>query len=340
MALPAVKDNHPPCLIDPYGRKIDYLRLSITDRCNLRCLYCMPGKGIKKLLHQQILSYEELLRFVRIAHDLGVKKVRITGGEPLVRKGVSSFIKNLSENNDIEITITTNGILLGDHFDPLAEAGIKRLNISLDSLKQDRYEKITGFPFLHTVLKNIDNALAKGFSPVKVNMVVIKGINDDEVINFVKFALKKAVDVRFIEYMPVSRDGKLASIPSPEIKQRIENEFGPLIKVDSKMNNVAEIFKLESTGHTAGGRIGFISPRHDKFCLKCNRLRLTSHGFLKPCLLSENMINIGELLRMNAADEKISEVIIKAVGSKPPKNMLNECNSITSLEGNMSFIGG
>jgi len=301
----------------------------------------MPAEGVKKLSHSQILSYDELLRFVRIAYCLGIKKVRITGGEPLVRKGIFSFIKDLSKNKELEIVLTTNAILLDSHLDTLAEAGIKRLNISLDSLRHDRYEKITKFPVLHTVLENIDNALAKGFSPIKINMVVIKGINDDEVLNFVKFAFKKAINIRFIEYMPVNRDENFVHISSLEIKQRIENELGKLIKVDlNNMNTVAEIFKLESTSGSNFNTIGFISPRRDNFCSSCNRLRLTAHGFLKPCLLSYSMINIGELLRINATDEEISETIIKAVRSKPPKNMLNECNSATSLDGNMSFIGG
>lgn len=334
------RDN-PTCLVDAYGRKIDYLRLSVTDRCNLRCIYCMPAQGVKKLFHSQILSYDELLRFVRIAHCLGIKKVRITGGEPLVRKGIFSFIRGLSENKGLETVLTTNAILLDGHFDLLAEAGIKRLNISLDSLRQDRYEKITRFPFLHTVLKNIDTALAKSFSPIKINMVVIKGINDDEVVDFVKFALKKEIDIRFIEYMPVTRDEKFVHISSLEIRQHIENELGALIKIDSNnMNTVSENFKLESASGNDFGKIGFISPRNDSFCSRCNRLRLTANGFLKPCLLSENVINIGELLRINATDEKISETIIEAVGSKPPNNMLNDCNSVTSLDGKMSFIGG
>ena len=172
-------------------------------------------------------------------------------------------------------------------------------------------------------------------------MVVIKGINDDEAVDFVKFALKKAVDIRFIEFMPVNRDEKFVHISSLEVKQRIENELGPLIKIDSgKMSSAAENFKLESASGNDFVKIGFIAPRQDSFCSRCNRLRLTAHGFLKPCLLSENMINVGELLRMNATDERISEAIIKAVESKPPKNRLNECGSITSLEGHMSFIGG
>ncbi len=305
-------------LIDNYYRKITYLRISITDRCNLRCIYCNPkGNYIPRLNHHDILSYEEILHIVKIFIKMGIKKIRITGGEPFVRKDIDLFIKSLSRISGIEeLTITTNGTLLIDYINILKECGIKRLNISLDTLKPERYKQITGFDAFKKVWDGIFKAKELGFDPIKINMVVLNGINDDEILEFAKLTLYEPFHVRFIEYMPIGTENKfLCHVPSIDIMSQIKN-IGELIEVKDKSSlypGPAHYFKLKN----AKGMIGFISPITSHFCKKCNRIRLTADGHLKPCLISSYKLDIKTPLRNDAKDNILKDIIIKAVKHKP-----------------------
>lgn len=304
-------------MIDRYNRQINYLRVSVTDRCNLRCIYCMPD-GIKKLLpHKEILSYEEILRVVKIATEIGINKVRITGGEPLIRKNIVDFLERLSNIEKIkDIGITTNGVFLKKYVKDLKSAGLKRLNISLDSLKKDKFKVITGVDALEKVLEGIEEAEKLGFEPIKINVVVMKGINDDEVIDFVKWSKEVSYQIRFIEFMPIgenSRWSKNLFISRKEIKEKIESTVGSLTPVKVDRSGPAEYFSVEG----AKGLIGFISPITTHICARCNRLRLTADGRLRPCLFSDREIDLKSLIRAGADDDLIREVLFKAVYLKP-----------------------
>ncbi len=308
---------------DSFQRPINYLRISVTDRCNLRCVYCMPAEGVPLMAHADILSYEEIYIVVKAAAEMGINKVRLTGGEPLVRAGLSDLIRLLVGIEAIDdISLTTNGILLAQHAATLKEAGLHRVNVSLDSLKPERFNKITRCGALEDTLRGIEAAKTAGLTPVKINMVVMAGVNDDELTDFSAKTVSEGWHVRFIEQMPVNGDDsgftKLFSVS--EMRKRIES-LGKLEpwKVDVG-NGPAKYFRLPG----AEGTIGFITPITEHFCYRCNRLRLTADGKLRPCLLSEEEIDLKEPLRSGASVMELKNLIEKAIASKPKGHHLAE----------------
>jgi len=331
-------------MIDSYNREINYLRVSITDRCNLRCSYCMPKEGVSLIGHDDILRYEEILRIVRIAAGVGISKVRITGGEPLVRRGVCDFIASLSSTEGLsDISLTTNGLLLATFAEKLFAAGIKRINISLDSLNSEKYTQITRGGDLSAVLAGIDAVQRIGFSPIKINTVAIRGFNEDEIIDFADLSLRKPYQIRFIELMdvghPAFEHGRryLSNKIIREIISRrylLERANG----IRTKMDGPAEVYRIAG----GAGEIGFISPLSKQFCDSCNRLRLTANGHLRACLLSDEDINLRDPLRSGCSDAELSELIKKAIAKKPIQHALacDEEHHIKKCMKDMSSIGG
>jgi cyclic pyranopterin phosphate synthase len=320
---------------DGYNREIDYLRISVIDRCNLRCIYCMPEEGISNLLpHDEILTYEEILKIVEIAVDLGIKKVRITGGEPLLRKDIITFIEKLSKLEGLkDIGMTTNGVLLKKFARQLREGGLKRVNVSLDSLNPDKFKTITRLGSLSDVLEGIEEAKKVGLNPVKINMVVMRGINDDEIETFALWSREVDYQIRFIEFMPVGQNSwsREFFISKNEIKERIEKKIGKLIPVNMKKSGPAEYFMLEKSE----GILGFISPMTSHICVRCNRLRLTADGKLRPCLFSDAEIDLKRIIRGGASDRQIRDAIVDTINLKP-QGMLRESKPLRP----MSTIGG
>lgn len=302
---------------DKYNREINYLRISVIDRCNLRCIYCMPEEGIENLLpHEEILSYEEILLIVKIAVELGISKIRITGGEPLLRRDIVSFIERLSRIEGLkDIGMTTNGILLKKYAKALFEAGLKRVNVSLDSLNEKNFKTITRVGAIKDVLDGIEEAYRVGLNPLKINVVVMRGINDDELENFALWSKQVPYQIRFIEFMPVGPNAwkKEFFMSTDEIKSKIERKLGTLIPVHMKKSGPAEYFMLEG----AKGILGFISPITTHICVRCNRLRLTAEGKLRPCLFSDKELDLKALLRSSASEKEIKEMIIKTIQLKP-----------------------
>jgi len=327
-------------MIDNNNRKINYLRLSITDRCNLRCMYCMPEEGIDFLPHENILSYEEMLRIVRLSVCRGIRKVRLTGGDPLVRKGFTGFLKNMSEIEGLdEITITTNGVLLKKYAAEIKECGVHRINISLDSLKPEKFKKITGGDLFEQVWDGIQEAERLGFAPIKINVVAIKGVNDDEIEDFGKLTLEKPYHIRFIEHMPIGGNNNWNSekfLPILEIYNRLQN-VAPLVPVQRRNNldGPAQRYKFEN----AKGEIGLIGALSNHFCAVCNRLRLTADGHLRSCLFSESEIDVLPLLRDGESDESILALIERAITEKPEQHNMKR-QGHRSCTRQMSRIGG
>ena len=308
-------------LSDSFQRPIDYLRISVTDRCNLRCVYCMPAEGIDLLAHEDVLSYEEIYRVATAAAELGIKKVRITGGEPLVRIGLSSLIGMLAQIDAIDdIALTTNGILLARYADELKAAGLRRVNISLDTLKPEKFRLITRGGDLDDVLEGIEAASIAGLNPIKINVVVMAGSNDDELTDFACKTVDDGWHVRFIEHMPFNSEMASSSFVSVnEVRERLAS-LGELEPCTFKGNGPAKYYRLPQ----AKGTIGFITPVSEHFCFHCNRLRLTADGRLRPCLLSEQEIDLRQPLRQGISAEELKKLIKRAVDSKPRKHKLAE----------------
>jgi len=345
-------------------RVINYLRISVTDRCNLACRYCVPKEMLPNLPHNDIARYEELHEIVAGAAEVGISKLRITGGEPLIRKGLFPFIKGLSEIDGIQdISLTTNGLLLEQNIDALIESGVNRINISLDTLKQERFKMISGKDCFPRVWQGIMAAIDKGLSPVKLNAVVLRGINDDEIEALARLSLEYPVHMRFIEYMPMGNSAVEMSqqILIPEIKMRIEESLGLLEVVQLEPVQISpKINGSKSNGNEAGpakrftlknapGEIGFISPVSSHFCHACNRLRLTSTGKLRPCLLNNYESDVLTPLREGASRETIQRIIMDTVQKKPSVHSIgineNEkigenSNQCKRVETQMSTIGG
>ncbi len=330
--------RRPGALTDLFSRRLNYLRVSITDRCNLRCVYCTPQFETIKLDHDEILSYEEILRVVRVAASLGVEKVRITGGEPLVRRGVIDFLKQVIRMPGIrDVSLTTNGVLLAERIDALWESGIRRINVSLDTLKPDRFATITGMDAFERVWAGIQAAFEKGFHPIKVNTVALEGINDDEVVDIARLSFRYPFHFRFIEYMPIGPCPKVrgSGLLTPDIRRLLETTIGPLFPVAaSPFDGPARRFRFEQ----AIGEIGFISAMSDHFCNRCNRLRLTARGALRPCLLSDREIDVKTLLRGNASDEALAELLKAAAIQKGEEHHLTP--SEDAVNSRMFAIGG
>jgi cyclic pyranopterin phosphate synthase len=309
-------------MIDRYERNINYLRVSITDRCNLRCAYCMPKEGISGIGHDDILRYEEILRIVQVATGEGITKIRITGGEPLVRRGVAEFIASLRTIPELtDISLTTNGILLETYAEQLFAAGIRRINISLDSLNADKYTRITRGGDIDAVLRGIRKVREIGFDPIKINIVAIKGFNDDEVLDFARLTLSNPYQIRFIELMSLGTAGVENNgryLANSVIRQRIET-LGTLEAVNggrTETEGPARIYRLAG----GAGEIGFISPVSHHFCHSCNRLRLTADGHLRACLLSDDETDLKGPLREGCGNEEIGALIRGVIARKPRRH--------------------
>jgi GTP 3',8-cyclase len=325
---------------DNSNRVINYLRISLTDRCNLRCIYCMPQDGIDFIPHENILRYEEILHLVELAVQKGIRKVRLTGGEPLVRKGFLGFLEQLSDIAGLkEITLTTNGVLLKDLAAGIKACGVKRLNISLDSLKRERFARITGRDVFDQVWEGIQEAERLGFDPIKINVVAMKGVNDDEILDFARLTMTKPYHVRFIEHMPIGEDSGWKAgnfISMLEIHEIIES-LGKLTPIHGRtmLDGPAQRYTLEG----AKGEIGLIGALSNHFCSICNRLRLTADGHIRNCLFSDAEVDLKSALRNNEGDEKILNLLDSAIKNKPLSHNLNKPGLRTCAR-RMSSIGG
>lgn len=322
-------------MIDRQGRNIDYIRISVTDRCNLRCRYCMPAEGVQQVSHSEILTFDEILRLAGIFSRAGIRHIKITGGEPLVRRGITGLIKDLKKVPGIEtVTMTTNGILLAESLPALAEAGVDGINISLDTLQQDKYRLLTGTDGLHTVLDAIDAAGDYPQIKFKINTVTLADVNRSEVSAIAAIAATKSIDVRFIEMMPMGPGRDMAGYGQDEILDELTRTFGQPETAGSGTGPAA-YYKFSDFK----GRIGFISPISHKFCGDCNRVRLTAQGFLRTCLQYEEGADIRALLRSGADDETILLAIEKAIYNKPEGHSfgMDEDTAVSQI---MSRIGG
>lgn len=325
-------------LIDSYQRRIDYLRISITDHCNLNCLYCRPLGGRPFISHEMILRYEEILRIVRVAVGLGVKKARVTGGEPLLRKGVVDFISRLSHSGIEDLGLTTNGILLKEFARPLREAGLSRVNISLDSLDPRNFQRITGSDGLDEVLAGIEGAREAGFEKIKINTVLIRGNNENEILDFAELAFSRGLEVRFIEYMPYLNGKEWQRdlyLTAEEVKKVINTRFLLQPVEKQEKSGVAEIYRMKD----GRGTIGFISSISQHFCERCNRIRLTADGKLRNCLFSDEEIDIRGPMRDGVSDSELAEIIRGSVKKKPERRPDFHC-SFKKCTRTMDLIGG
>lgn len=323
---------------DKLNRNIDYLRLSITDRCNLRCKYCMGNKDIVFLPKDELLSSNEIERLVKIFSELGIKKLRITGGEPLVRRNFREIVENINNISGIEeINITTNGIRLEEELEFLSNKKIQSLNISLDTLKADLYKDITGGGDINKVLNSIHKAIALKFKRVKLNVVLVKGKNDNEILDFVNLTEKYPIDVRFIELMPIGLGKEFSPISNDEVLSIISKEK-KLAPFSEKIGSgPAKYYKTEK----GIGCIGFITPISHNFCEQCNRIRITPEGFLKLCLHWSNGLNLKEFLRNGSSDEEIKEKILQAINDKPDKHNMEKKEEDKNFDKRyMNRIGG
>jgi cyclic pyranopterin phosphate synthase len=377
-------------MIDSYGRTIDYLRVSVTDRCNFRCVYCMPEEGAPIAPKDEILTYEEIERLMRIGAELGVRKVRLTGGEPLVRRDIVTLVAQVGRIPGIEdLSMTTNGFLLARCASDLAKAGLNRINISLDTLRPERFQAIARRGNLDDVLSGIDASLQAGMTPIKLNCVAMRGVNDDEVVEFARMSLESPFDVRFIELMPINwsagddgmneffalsatngykktgnvtlyanedvatfkntfkmvdpaeQRGMLNSsqmrrmfISAGEIQNKIESVLGPMEPAEIITNGPARSFRLKG----AVGTVGFISQITNDICSRCNRMRITAEGFLRPCLMADGEVDLRTPLRSGATDDEIKELFLTTVRHKPKEHRLED--GLAPIGRNMSQLGG
>jgi len=318
---------------------INYLRLSVTDRCNLRCIYCVPKDGIPLVPHGQILRYEEMLRLVKIVVGMGVKKVRVTGGEPLARRGIVWFIERLNRVEGIQkVTLTTNGVLLKEMAGDLKQAGLKGINISLDSLNPLTFKAITGADLYQRVREGIVACEEHGISPIKLNAVIMRGINDNEIVDLASLTLEKEWHVRFIEFMPVSNGVRWSEqrlVGHKEILERLERHFGQLIPLPNEsMGGPAKCYRISGSK----GVIGLISPVTHNFCSQCNRIRITARGGLKTCLFAKEELPLIDYIRSDKSDEELRMIIQEAVAKKARSH--RGLSHETMSSDYMSQIGG
>ena len=352
-------------MIDPFGRTIDYLRVSVTDQCNLRCVYCMPEEGLPFEPPQNILTDDELVRVVRIAAESGTRKVRLTGGEPLLRRNLPALVARIAALPGIEdLSATTNGYLLGRDAQALADAGLTRVNVSLDTLQADRFKSLARRGSIDRVLEGIQAAKDAGLAPLKLNCVLMKGFNDDEAVDFARWSARESIHVRFIELMPIrwnmddalpqrssGTDGLLnlqqaqggmlsdvqmrrAYISAGDTQALIEDALGALEPAEVATNGPARTFRV------AGGlgTVGFISQISNDLCERCNRLRLTADGFLRPCLMEDGEVDLRRPIRAGATDEELHALFAGVVAAKPERHYLAEGQRVTNRA--MSQIGG
>jgi len=330
-ALPVV------IMIDSFGREITYLRISLTDLCNLRCKYCMPEQGVCKKAHEDMMTLEEMIKGVKTALSLGIRKFRLTGGEPLLKKNIIDICRKISELEGVEnLCITTNGVLLEKYAKDLKEAGVKGVNISLDTLDREKFLYMTGKDELESVKRGIKAALKEGFEKVKINTVLIGGFNDDEAEKLSKLTLQYPLDLRFIELMPMNREanfGKESFVPLDYLAASLKG----LQKIDESSlsaedkGSVAKLYKYED----GLGRVGFISAVSNHFCASCNRIRLTADGKIKPCLHSEREINIKGLDELS-----MKEAFKEAILNKPIAHGDLSFGNFTKSARSMNCIGG
>jgi cyclic pyranopterin phosphate synthase len=327
-------------LVDRFGRVHRDLRISITDRCNLRCVYCMPEEGVEFAPRSKILSFEELTRVARVAHGLGVTRVRVTGGEPLVRRGLESFVAMLAGIGFADISMTTNGIGLDRRAQRLADAGLHRVNISCDSLRPARFAEIRRSGELAPVLRAMDAAERAGLRPLKVNVVVLAGINDDEIVDFASFARDTGRVVRFIEYMPLDGEGvwdRASVVPAARILDLIGQRWAlePIVPSDADPSAPATRYRF-----TDGvGEIGVIPTVTEPFCGTCDRLRVTADGAIRNCLFANEETPLRDLLRNGGSDDAIALSFRRAINAKLPGHGINDPGFLRPAR-SMSMIGG
>lgn len=305
-------------VVDPFGRRIEYLRISLTDRCNLRCVYCMPEEGVPYEDLDNVLSYDEIERVVRVLATAGLRKVRLTGGEPLVRKNVPDLAAHLVRIPGIrEVTITTNGILLPREADALWEAGIRRVNISMDTLRPERFVEIARRPEYARAWAGVEAALRVGFSPIKLNCVVMKGVNDDEIVDFARLTQEQPVSVRFLEYMPIGMvtppQWKARYVSNEEVLEKLRAAFPDIEPLADERASTSRNFRIPG----AQGTVGVINPISHRFCDGCNRLRLTASGTLVPCLSDNYEYDLMTPLRAGCTDADILAHTRAALSHKP-----------------------
>lgn len=325
-------------MIDKLNRKIEYMRISVTDRCNLRCVYCMPEEGIENISHEEILSYDEIIRICKCIANLGIKKIKITGGEPLVRKDIINLIKEIKKIEGIdEVTITTNGVLLYEMSDQLYEAGIDAVNISLDTLNRDKFFRITRRDKYENVFMAINKLTGLGIR-VKINCLAIKEHNLDEIVKIAEYSKNNNIDVRFIELMPIGYGKSYTGISNKIILGLLEDEYGSFKKVKEKRGNGPAVYYKNDEFK---GYIGLISAISNEFCETCNRVRLTANGFLKLCLHYNKGIDLKAPIRNNITDKELENMIYHAIRNKPLGHNFYHDSNIENVENkNMVQIGG
>lgn len=325
-------------MTDHNGRVIDYLRISVTDRCNLRCRYCMPEEGIPLMKHEDILTYDEITRICAAGARLGIRKVKLTGGEPLVRRGLDSLIEMLHHIAGIEdITLTSNGYLLGEQAGILKEAGLSSVNISLDTLHAERFFNITRRDCFYRVLEGINTAIKAGLN-VKINCAVMPELTPSEVLDFAEFSCDRQIPVRFIEMMPIGQGRAIKAMDNEELADILRTRYPDLHRISGPAGNGPAVYYGFRNGENLEGCVGFISAVHHKFCKACNRVRLTSDGFLKLCLDSPEGVDLRTPLRNGAAERELAQIMEKCILQKPESHHFGENREETGL--NMNQIGG
>ena len=327
-------------LVDSYGRRIKSMRISITDKCNFRCTYCMPAEGLPWLKKSQILSYEELERIAHVAVSIGIEQIRLTGGEPLVRRDVPDFVRQLRKIEGLDsLSLTTNGILLKQQAKALAEAGLTRINVSLDSLVREKFAKLTRRDQFDRVLEGLEEVEKyPSIHPIKINAVAIRDFSEDEVLAFVQFARKKGYVMRWIEFMPLDADQlwrKEDILTGGEIKAIIEAAYGPLVPISGDPSETARRYTFSD----GIGEVGFINPVSEPFCSTCDRIRLTADGQLRTCLFATEETDLRAVLRSGGDDEAIAHTIRQAVWHKELKHYIGD-KRFKRANRTMSMIGG
>lgn len=329
-------------MLDRAQRKIEYLRLSLTDRCNLRCQYCMPADGVEKMRHEDILTFDEILRVVRALAELGVRKVRLTGGEPLVRRGLVGLVRDIKGVPGIEqVVLTTNGVQLGAMAADLAKAGLDGINLSLDTLDASTFHRLTRVGELTDVLAGIHAAQEAGLR-LKINCVPLRGVNEADIPRLVALAKKDDIQVRFIELMPIgcARTVGLQGIPMAEVRSLIEQHFGltlqPVGRPKGSLNGPAVCYRLSGFA----GQVGFIDAMEHKFCTECNRVRLTAEGFLKLCLNAKDGLDLRTLLREGISDDNLRLALRQSIWHKPLEHHFTDAHDINRDRRAMYQVGG
>src|SRR5437588_6239638 len=327
-------------LIDSYGRRIKSMRISITDKCNFRCTYCMPAEGLPWLKKSQILSYEELERITRVAVSIGIEQIRLTGGEPLVRRDVPEFVRQLHNIQGVRsLSLTTNGILLKQQARALAEAGLTRINVSLDSLVREKFAKLTRRDQFDRVLEGLAEVEQyPSIHPIKINAVAIRNFSEAEVLDFVRFARRNAYVMRWIEFMPLDADQlwrKEDILTGGEIQAMIEAGYGPLVKIEGDPSETARCYTFSD----GIGEVGFINPVSEPFCATCDRIRLTADGQLRTCLFATTETDLRAVLRSGSDDEAIATTLRRAVWHKELKHYIGDTR-FKRANRSMSMIGG